>query len=337
MARGKEGKLRRRQNRQNDKEDENEAKKFLDGEEEDDWMPLPPKMKAAAAKQRVLVETVDSDDDEVDDNMPKKKNKKITKSKPVAVPVKKKEGIKTLPLILLCCLMGTTLLPLLIYAGDYFAANNVLGQVGFRLGIGSVPRRRVLSFYEKHAPEKLEQVPTILANNYGKYPELVKKLERKYHDYGYFLDWERDEAPMTLALETVRSLYDQWVTEYWNRHAPQQLKTAFRNIRYNLTNLYKKAYKIWKKKIWPVLEPVFGEFSRVCVLPWEVWRVPALFVQLTQHLCVSLSLSFSPGVPKGTEKQKRQDAAEARARAKAGSGKKTRRRSQEFRDDEDEQ
>jgi len=41
------------------------------------------------------------------------------------------------------------------------------------------------------------------------------------------------------------------------------------------------------------------------------------------------------GVPKGTEKQKRKDAADARARMKPSSG--TRRKNKDFRDDEDEE
>jgi hypothetical protein len=274
MAKGKEGKLRRRQNRQNQRDEDDAARQFLEDADtttEDSPPPLP---QPPRRKEKVVVETVDSDDDDDNENnrdrsatnLPKKKSKVASKSKASSSsmqPVKKKEGIKRTPLILLCCLMGTTLLPLLIYASDYLASHNVLGQVGFRLGIGAVPRRRVLSFYEKHAPEKLSTVPTILASNYGKYPELIKKLERKYQDYGYFIGWEQDEAPLTKALEGLRNTYELWITDYWNRYAPQILKTYFRNARYNLTSLYKRGSKIWKKKIWPLLEPVFGEWNRL--------------------------------------------------------------------------
>lgn len=279
MARGKEGKLRRRQNRQNQRDEDDAARQFLDDvSDETPSLPQPPRR-----KDKVLVETVDSDEDDdngdVDApvNLPKKKSKAANRSYPssnASVPKSKKEGIKTTPLILLCCLMGTTLLPVLIYASDFLATHNVLGQIGFRLGIGAVPRRRVLSFYEKHAPEKLETVPNILATNYGKYPELIKRLERKYQDYGYFIGWEQDEAPLTKALEGVRSAYELWITDYWNRYAPQPLKTAFRNVRYNLSFLYKRGYKIWKKKIWPVLEPVFGELKLwVTLWNWICWEL----------------------------------------------------------------
>jgi hypothetical protein len=279
-------------------------------------IPLPPGM----ANQ-------DSDDDDGDDD--EAENKKLTnkqfrndkeeltqirkkKKKPAccdndhdkpSAPKKANQGIKTTPLILLILMVGTAVLPALIYASEYVGGflqkNHVLGQIGFRLGMGAVPRKRVMSFYEKHDPNKLDEVPNILSKYYGDYPKLVKKLERKYQDYGYFLGWEEDEAPLTLALEQVQETYSVWIHSYWNVYAPQPLKTAARNIRYNLTYLQKKFRKAWKKQIWPLLEPFFG-------------------------------------VPKGAEKQKRKDAAEARKRKQATSGGTGRRRNQEFRDDVEE-
>jgi len=216
------------------------------------------------------------------------------------------QGIKTTPLILLVLMVGTTLLPGLIYASDYIGGflskNHVLGNIGFRLGMGSVPKKRVLSFYEKHDPMKLNEVPVILSKYYGEYPQLVKKLERKYQDYGYFLGWEDDEAPMALAMEQVKETYTLWINSYWNVYAPQQAKTAARNIRYNLTFLHKKIHKTFWKKVWPHLEPFLG-------------------------------------VPKGGAKQKRKDKDEARKRKEktggAGSSKSTGNR-KKFRDDVDE-
>ena len=109
-------------------------------------------------------------------------------------------GIKTLPLVMLIMLTGTTVIPALLYMGDYFSAfiqkNHIMGNLGQRLGIGPSPKKRVISFYEKHDPEKMGEVNNILSKYYGDYPKLVKRLERKYGDYGYFLNWESDEAPM---------------------------------------------------------------------------------------------------------------------------------------------
>ena len=59
-----------------------------------------------------------------------------------------------------------------------------------RMGIGSTPRKRITSFYEKHSPEKLGSVDATLGKYYGDYKTLTRKLERKYSDYGYFVGWE---------------------------------------------------------------------------------------------------------------------------------------------------
>jgi hypothetical protein len=301
MARGEEGKLRRRLNRKQQHKDQTEQ--MLEGNTHD-FGPVE-----------------DDDDDDDDDNaadgtpefplppgMAKaEKEGKSHKSKqravhPSSLPNGKREGIKTTPLILLVVLMGTTLLPAFLYAGDWIGRfaqrNNLLGAVGYRLGVGSVPKQRVMSFYEKHDPTKIPEVPKILAKHYGDYPLLIKKLERKYQDYGYFVGWEEDEAPLRLALEQLQMTYRDYVLTNWNKYAPQALKTAARNIRYNMTFLHKRLHKIWKRKVWPWLEPIFG-------------------------------------VPKGSAAQKREDARKARERLVKQGGKKTRRRSSEFRDDVD--
>jgi hypothetical protein len=133
---------------------------------------------------------------------------------------------------------------------------------------------------------------------------LIKKLERKYQDYGYFIGWEEDVTTYKMGMEIMQSTYDTWIQQYWNRYAPQVLKTAFRNIRYNLTFLYKKIRKVFKKHIWPkYLEPIFG-------------------------------------VPDGVAEQKRKDAAEAKRKKqqqrKAGSSSSSsRRKNTDFRDDEE--
>merc|ERR1711957_220008 len=213
---------------------------------------------------------------------------------------KSNQGIKTTPLILLILMVGTTILPGLIYASDYlgifFQKNNVLGQIGFRLGMGSVPKKRVMSFYEKYDPNKLDEVPVILSKYYGDYPKLIKRLERKYQDYGYFLGWEDDEAPLALAMEQLQDAYTLWINSYWNLYAPQTLKTAARNVRYNLTFLQKKFRKVWKKQVWPHLEPFFG-------------------------------------VPKGADKQKRADAAKAKKRNGGGGSSSGTKKGPKYRDD----
>jgi len=231
----------------------------------------------------------DDDDDEeeapaVPEKTPEKKKKSKSaraKKKAAAVAASKKacgddcgpcggpsgkaggsgEGIKTLPLVMLVMLTATTVLPALLYMGDwlsnYMQRNHIMGDLGNRLGIGSSPKKRVISFYEKHDPEKIGEVPKILSKYYGDYPKLVKRLERKYQDYGYFLHWEDDEAPMKLAMEKIRETHEM-ASQQFDRHAPALVKTGARNMRHNFTTLYKKSKKTWKKQIWPFLEPHFG-------------------------------------------------------------------------------
>merc|ERR1712008_445356 len=113
---------------------------------------------------------------------------------------------------------------------------------------GAVPKKRVMSFYEKHDPTKFNEVPTILSKYYGDYPQLVKKLERKYQDYGYFLGCEEDEAPFVLVREQLRDTYTLWINSYWNVYAPQQAKTAARNIRYNLTSCTRSSIRCFGRR-----------------------------------------------------------------------------------------
>lgn len=296
MARGAEAKLRRR----NRKKNENDEVIDMFGEDDEATSDLP--------MPNAGFETKD------DDNVPLPKQKKKTKNAkgtdgestediPRIPSSANNKGIKTTPLILLFLMVGTALLPALIYAGDFISSHlsksDFSGSIGYTLGIGTVPHKRTTAFYEKHAPEKVKDVPKILSKHYGGYPKLIKQLERKYQDYGYFIGWEEDEALFTHFKEQTKEVYDIWLKQYWNRHAPQALKTAFRNIRYNLGYLYKKSRRLYRKHVWPLIEPIFG-------------------------------------VPKGGEAQKRKDAAEARKRreqASGGSMASGRRKNRDYRDD----
>jgi len=223
-----------------------------------DDLPLPPSMAAASSAP-------------VDGIKKKKKKKKVVKVEDVSsddeccAPKTRAGGdtggIKTAPLILLVLLTGTAMLPALLWmgdkAGEVMSKNHLMGNIGFRLGLGPTPKKRVLSFYEKHDPEKIDDVPKILAKYYGNYPRLTKNLERKYQDYGYFLQWEQDEAPSALVKEKL-GIYYKVLNKKWHKHAPSVLKTAARNMYYNISYLQRKGRVIWKKHIWPVLEPVFG-------------------------------------------------------------------------------
>eukprot|EP00978_Attheya_sp_CCMP212_P007786 scaffold18138_cov64-Attheya_sp.AAC.2 len=319
MARGADGKLRRKNERKNQKAEEAE-RLLADTTGDDSDLPGPPSQEKdvpsadddseseeAFAAPTVSTDSTNTNTNTNTDGPPVMKKKKVKKSKAklaqqVVTSAKSKEGIQTLPLIFLIMLTGTTVLPALLYAGDWFGVylqnNHIMGSLGHRLGIGPSPKKRVLSFYEKHDPSKLNDVPTILAKHYGDYPKLTKRLERKYQDYGYFLNWEQDEAPMTLAFDKLYDTRDL-LQEQFNQHAPQFLKTGARNANHNVGMVYKQARKIWIKKIWPHVQPLIG-------VPDE----------------------------KTARAQKRKDAAAARDGRKKDPNVK--RKNKDFRDDEDE-
>ena len=62
---------------------------------------------------------------------------------------------------------------------------------------------------------------------------------------------------MKLAMEKIWETHAM-ASQQFDRHAPALVKTGARNIRHNLTTLYKKGKKTWKKQIWPYLEPHLG-------------------------------------------------------------------------------
>jgi len=175
------------------------------------------------------------------------------------------KGIKTMPLIFLLLMTGTTVIPALIYMSDfigkYAKQNHIMGSIGHKLGIGPSPKRRVVSFYEKHEPSKVDDVPKLMSKYYGDYPKLIKRLERKYNDYGYFLHWQEDEAPSKLAKEQLWKTYEtaiDYIDVQFTKYAPKWLKSRVRNVKYNLKYLVRKGKKHWKKTLWPLLEPIFG-------------------------------------------------------------------------------
>jgi len=256
MARGAEGKAKRKEARKEERA--SEVDPIIGGDDnENDFdnsdIPFPQPVGASEIE-------VEGEEEEIVKKKSKRKKNKASTEAPPQQPVKK-DGIKTAPLVLLILMTGTTLLPALLYAGDWFGAfiqkNHILGSLGHKLGVGPSPKKRVMSFYEKHDPTKIGEVDSILGKYYGDYPKLVKRLERKYGDYGYFIDWEKDEAPMTLAFDQLKDTRDK-IQRQFDKHAPQQVKDVARNVRYNLTTLYTKGQKIWKKHIWATLQPYLG-------------------------------------------------------------------------------
>jgi len=291
-----------------------------DDTDEDSSLPMPPSMggtdgikKVTANKNKVSWEPsktsptgdVDESTDEnhVQKKIDERKSKRIAEKleKRSAMNESNKEGIKTLPLIFLVLLCGTTLLPALFYVSDrlggVFQKRKLFGSLGQKLGIGPTPKKRVISFYEKHDPSKLSEVPDILSKYYGDYPTLIKRLERKYGDYGYFLNWQEDDGAWKLAMEKLTET-QKFIQKKFNKYAPQAVQQGVYNAKMKFTKYYRKGKIIWRKKLWPVLEPYFG-------------------------------------VPEGTAAQKRKDRQDAINKKKSGSGGR-RRKTEEYRDDQEE-
>jgi len=161
--------------------------------------------------------------------------------------------IETLPLVFLVLLCGGGLLPVILKIYDNFSLpGNMTGNLGYRLGIGQTPKMRVTSFYEKHSPEQLDKILSIMSKYYGDYGALTKKLERKYQDYGYFINWENDEAPSTMAWQKGVDTYNV-INKYYRENAPDAVKKITSNIYINGNMAYKKGRKIWRKYLAPYL------------------------------------------------------------------------------------
>jgi len=170
------------------------------------------------------------------------------------------KNIKPLPLLFLLLMVGGSALPGIIFLYDNMGAmlgSTTVGKMGYHMGIGQTPVKRVVSFYEKHGPENLHKVDKLMGDYYGKYPELTKKLERKYHDYGYFLNWEEDDSARNNVFKMLQETTETG-GKLWKKNAPFSLQSAANNIGYNVNGLYKEARKFWKKQVWPVLQPYFG-------------------------------------------------------------------------------
>jgi hypothetical protein len=267
MARGSEAKSARKQARKEARA--KEAERILNGEDALNEFASPPATDepddSDCSEQEEEADIDSSTPEKTPEKTKSKSNraKKAMKGRSSSAAAKPADsgGIKTLPLVFLIMLTGTTVIPALLYLGDYLSAkaqsNHLFGSIGHRLGIGPNPKKRVISFYEKHDPEKIHEVPSILAKYYGDYPKLVKRLERKYGDYGYFLNWEQDEAPMYLAIDKIYETRDVLAKQF-DQHAPAVVKTGVRNMRNNLGFVYKKAHKAWKKQVWPILQPYLG-------------------------------------------------------------------------------
>ena len=175
------------------------------------------------------------------------------------------------------------------------AAGSALPSFSASLGMAATPKERLAKFYGKHNPDKVDEVaartsaslffvfflssrseenkesgvatprprlsvlslsPQVLIKKYsGNYPKMVKVLEAKYHDYGFFLGWEEDANFKTFfKKEAVR--YFGKAQFLYKKHMPYKLRGAFYNMYYNISTVLQ-----------PLTDPLWG-FARPFLDPW---------------------------------------------------------------------
>merc|ERR1719263_623 len=107
-------------------------------------------------------------------------------------------GIKWKYVFILVFLFGSALLPALLWVVDHAGAavsgagGSAAAGLRVKLGLSPTPKERLTNFYAKHNPDKVDEVDGLIAKYAGNYPKMIKVLEAKYGDYGYFMNWEND-------------------------------------------------------------------------------------------------------------------------------------------------
>mmetsp|Transcript_10481 Transcript_10481/g.12752 ORF Transcript_10481/g.12752 Transcript_10481/m.12752 type:complete len:304 (+) Transcript_10481:20-931(+) len=156
-------------------------------------------------------------------------------------------GIKPTHLLLMFLMVGSAFIPMIIMGAEVVApyVSQVLPDftpMMVNLGLAATPKRRLVSFYEKHNPDKMEEVDKILLKYAGDYGKMVKKLESKYHDYGYFLKWEEDGSVAELQKKTYEYMQVTGA-KYYTKYVPYPLRRGLLNIYTNVLTITKKIYK----------------------------------------------------------------------------------------------
>ena len=81
-------------------------------------------------------------------------------------------------------------------------------ELGACLNQGKSADTVLTKFYKKHAPDKgAEAVDSAIAKYSGDYEKMVKILEAKYGDYGFFLEWEKDSDMRAIMKKETDKAY----------------------------------------------------------------------------------------------------------------------------------
>uniref|UniRef100_A0A7S3JUU8 Uncharacterized protein n=1 Tax=Aureoumbra lagunensis TaxID=44058 RepID=A0A7S3JUU8_9STRA len=188
----------------------------------------------AAEREASFAQGEEEEDDDDDEYVP---------SNSVA---RKKKGflaqIKWKYVIMLLLLTGTAVLPAALWVIDtFFAASSNAASVGIstivaRMGMTPTPKERLIKFYKKHNPEKVDEVPTLVHKYAGNYEKMIKILEAKYGDYGFFIGWQED-ADFKKFMKKEAIHYFNKAQRYYRIYMPYRLRIAFWNMYYNISTI----------------------------------------------------------------------------------------------------
>mmetsp|Transcript_26919 Transcript_26919/g.80703 ORF Transcript_26919/g.80703 Transcript_26919/m.80703 type:complete len:258 (+) Transcript_26919:207-980(+) len=145
---------------------------------------------------------------------------------------KKKNKIKWKYVAFLFLLFGASALPVLLWVVDNMGSLVGAGvaasfsAAGAKMGLTATPKDRLKLFYEKHNPEKASEVDHLIDKYAGSYPKMIKVLEAKYNDYGFFLGWEKDRTLGAFVKTQAGQLFTSG-QYYYKKHMPYQVRKAF--------------------------------------------------------------------------------------------------------------
>mmetsp|Transcript_18013 Transcript_18013/g.55412 ORF Transcript_18013/g.55412 Transcript_18013/m.55412 type:complete len:258 (-) Transcript_18013:916-1689(-) len=145
---------------------------------------------------------------------------------------KSKSGIKWKYVAFLVLLFGSAAMPVVLFLVDNLGgvfgtgATAAFGAATARMGLTPTPKDRLQLFYEKHNPEKVDEVDHLIDKYAGSYPKMVKVLEAKYGDYGFFLGWEQDRTFKSFLMKEAGE-WSNRVQFYYKKYVPYKARVAF--------------------------------------------------------------------------------------------------------------
>ena len=179
---------------------------------------------------------------------------------------KKSKGIKWKYVAFLALLFGSAILPVVLWVVDHAGGllgtglTKAIGASTARMGLTPTPKDRLAKFYEKHNPEKVGEVDHLVQKYAGDYPKMIKVLEAKYGDYGFFLGWEQDRT-FGKFMKTQLGEGSEVIQYYYKRHMPYKARVAFYKMYSLLDKIFRPYVDFIRTQllhIWPDLKDYIG-------------------------------------------------------------------------------